>query len=79
MITLRVTPPWGGCPIGVPVNVRLHRKGDETTTAGHAAAMMAELAEWLPDREFHLCADGPWGPDNHKITDALLDTLAYAA
>ena len=60
VVTLRVTPPWGGCPIGVPVNVRLRRKGDETTTVEHAAAMIRELAGWLPDRQFHLCADGAY-------------------
>ncbi|MGH2696312.1 MAG: IS701 family transposase, partial [Actinomycetota bacterium] len=60
VITLRVTPPWGGCPIGVPVNVRLRRKGEETTTVELAAQMMRELAGWLPDREFHLCADGAY-------------------
>ncbi|MCA1700372.1 MAG: transposase, partial [Actinobacteria bacterium] len=60
VITLRVSPPWGGCPIGVPINVRLHRKGDDTTTIEHAAAMMREIAAWLPERVFHLCADGAY-------------------
>ena len=60
VVTLRVAPPWGGCPIGVPVNVRLHRKGDTTTTTDHAKAMLAELAGWLPQRSFHLCADGAY-------------------
>jgi len=60
VITLRVTPPWGGCPIAVPVNVRLRRKADTTSTVEHAAAMMRELADWLPERDFHLCADGAY-------------------
>jgi hypothetical protein len=60
VITLRVRPPWGGCPIGIPVNVRLHRKNDPTTTVAHAAAMLHELADWLPERRFHLCADGAY-------------------
>ena len=60
VVTLRVAPPWGGCPIGVPVNVRLHRKRDEATTIEHAAAMVRELAAWLPERSFHLCADGAY-------------------
>lgn len=60
VITLRVAPPWGGCPIGVPINVRLHRKGDQTTTIEHATAMMREIAAWLPERVFHLCADGAY-------------------
>ena len=60
VVTLRVTPPWGGCPIGLPVNVRLRPKNDSTSTVEHAAKMMRELADWLPDREFHLCADGAY-------------------
>lgn len=60
VITLRVNPPWGGCPVAVPVNVRLHRKNDSITTVGHAAAMIRELAGWLPERDFHLCADGAY-------------------
>ncbi len=60
VITLRVNPPWGGCPIAVPVNVRLRRKNDPTTTVAHAAAMIRELAGWLPERDFHLCADGAY-------------------
>lgn len=60
VVTLRVSPPWGGCPIGIPINVRLHRKADTTTTVAHAAAMVAELASWMPERNFHLCADGAY-------------------
>jgi hypothetical protein len=60
VITLRVNPPWGGCPIGLPINARLHRKNDTTTTIAHAEAMIRELAEWFPDRHFHLCADGAY-------------------
>ena len=60
VITLQVRPPWGGCPIAVPVNVRVHRKHDATTTIAHAAAMLTEIAGWLPDRCFHLCADGAY-------------------
>ncbi len=60
VVTLRVTPPWGGCPIGVPINARLHRKKDPTTTIGHAAEMIRQLTEWLPERSFHLCCDGAY-------------------
>ncbi|MCY7400147.1 MAG: transposase [Nocardioides sp.] len=60
VVTLRVQPPWGGQPIALPVNARLHRKKDTTTTVEHAAAMIAELAAWLPERCFHLCADGAY-------------------
>ena len=59
VVTLRVTPPWGGMPIGVPVGVRLHRKGGPRTTE-LAAEILAELAGWLPERSFSLCADGAY-------------------
>ena len=60
VVTLRVTPPWGGCPIALPVNARLHTKNDTTTTVAHATEMIRELAGWLPDRTLHLCADGAY-------------------
>jgi hypothetical protein len=60
VITLQVRPPWSGCPIAVPVNLRVHRKHDASTTIAHAAAMITEIAGWLPERSFHLCADGAY-------------------
>ncbi|MHB0934972.1 MAG: transposase [Armatimonadota bacterium] len=30
VLTLRVTPPWGGFPLALPLRVRLHRKGGPT-------------------------------------------------
>ena len=39
IITLRVTPPWGGCPLGLPINMRVHHKG-AATTVELAAQMM---------------------------------------
>src|SRR5674476_419313 len=47
-------------PIAVPVNARLHKKKDPTTTVEHASAMLAELPDWLPDRQLHFCADGAY-------------------
>ena len=60
VITLQVHPPWGGCPIALPVNVKVHRKHDQTTTIAHAAAMLNQIAAWLPDRCCHLVADGAY-------------------
>lgn len=60
VVAVRVTPAWGECPIALPINVRLHHKNDSTTTVAHAAAMMREIAGWLPDRTLHLCADGAY-------------------
>lgn len=86
VITLRVAPPWGGTPIALPVNVRLHRKNDVITTVEHAAAMMRELAAWLPDRHFHLCADGAYAtlagadlPRTHLTSRMRRDAALFQA
>ena len=59
VVTLRVYPPWGGCPIGVPLGVRVHKKNGPTTTE-LARQIHAELAAWLPERSFHLTCDGAY-------------------
>ena len=59
VITLRVTPPWGGCPLGLPINMRVHRKGGPTTVE-LAVQMIVEIAGWLPGRDLHLHADGAY-------------------
>lgn len=59
VVAIRVTPPWGGQPIAIPVGVALHRKGGATTTE-LARQLMAGLAERLPERRFALCADGAY-------------------
>ena len=59
VVTLRVSPPWGGMPIGVPVGVRLHRKGGPTTL-DLATEIIIEITGWLPGRCFTLCADGAY-------------------
>ena len=60
VICVRVQPAWGGSPIAVPINVRLHRKHDNTTTIAHATAMLTEIASWFPGRDLHLTADGAY-------------------
>jgi hypothetical protein len=57
--TLRVNAPWGGCPIALPVGVRLHRKGGRSTVE-LACEMMRQLTGWLPERSFEICADGAY-------------------
>jgi len=59
ILTLRISPPWGGMPIGLPVVARLHRKGGPTTL-DLAEQVIVELASWLADRSFSLCADGAY-------------------
>jgi DDE superfamily endonuclease len=86
VVTLRVSPPWGGTPIALPVNARLHRKNDTTSTVEHAAAMLRELAGWLPDRNFHLCGDGAYAslcgaglPRTHVTSRIRRDAALYQA
>lgn len=57
VLTLRVVAPWGGEPIGLPILIRLHRKG-EAGLIDLAEAMLRTLAAWFPDRSFRACADG---------------------
>ena len=84
VVTVRVQPRWGGTPIGVPVNARLHKKKDTTTTIEHAAAMIRELADWLPERRFHLAADGAYAtlagaglPRTHLTSRIRRDAALY--
>ena len=60
VITVTIHPAWGGMPIAVPVNARVHRKKDPTTTIAHAAAMLTQISSWLPGRDLHLVADGAY-------------------
>jgi len=61
VLTLRIHPPWGGEPLGLPVNMRLHRKGGPSLLE-LAAEAVRETASWFPGREFRLCADGFFSP-----------------
>jgi hypothetical protein len=57
--TLEVRPPWGGCPIALPISVRLHKKGGPTTV-DLATEIMCQLASWLPERSFDLRVDAAY-------------------
>ncbi|MCI0372653.1 MAG: transposase [candidate division NC10 bacterium] len=59
VVTLRVVPPWGGMPLGLPIGVRLYRKGGPSHL-DLAEAILGDLARWFPDRSFLLCADGAY-------------------
>jgi len=59
VLTLRITPPWGGEPLGLPVNARLYRKGGPSHL-DLGATMGRELATWLPDRAVALTCDGAY-------------------
>src|SRR5660397_273068 len=42
VVTIRISPPWGGCPIALPINVRLHKKNDTTTTVALSLIHISE-------------------------------------
>jgi hypothetical protein len=57
VLTLRVIPPWGGEPLGLPINMRLHRKNGPGLVE-LAQQMLAEVKGWFPQRQFMTSADG---------------------
>ena len=57
VLTLRVIPPWGGEPLGLPINMRLHRKSGPGLIE-LAQQMLAEVKSWFPERQFIMGADG---------------------
>jgi hypothetical protein len=71
VVTVRVTPPWGGMPVGIPVNGALRRKDGDATTVDLARAMLEQLTGWLPDRSFHVACDGAYatlcGPGLERV------------
>ena len=57
VLTLQIRPPWGGEPLGLPINMRLHRKKGPTLIE-LAAQMINEVHQWFPKRPFRVVADG---------------------
>ncbi len=57
VLTLQIQPPWGGEPLGLPINMRLHRKKQESLIE-LAEQMINEAVQWLPKRRFRVVADG---------------------
>jgi hypothetical protein len=57
VLTYQVQPPWGGEPLGLPINMRVHRKNGSTLIE-IAIDMIKEVKQWLPERLFRVVADG---------------------
>ena len=57
VLTLQIQPPWGGEPLALPVNMRLHRKNGPTLI-DLAEQMITEVAEWFPERRVCAVGDG---------------------
>jgi hypothetical protein len=84
-LCVRIDPPWGGEPLSLPINVRLHRKG-EATLLDQAEEMMREVAGWFPARRLHLSADGFYAslagrhlPNAHLTSRMRSDAALFAA
>jgi hypothetical protein len=57
VMTLQIQPPWGGEPLGLPINMRLHRKKGNTLIE-LAVEMILEIRDWLGQRPFRVVGDG---------------------
>ena len=83
VLTLRIRPPWGGEPLGLPIHVRLYRKGGPSHL-DLGEAMLRELAGWLPSRTFALACDGAYAslagralPRTHVTSRIRKDAALY--
>ena len=57
VLTICVKAPWGGEPLGLPINMRLFRK-NQSNLIDLAEEMLQEVMHWLPQRQFIACGDG---------------------
>ncbi len=57
VLTVQIQPPWGGEPLGLPINMRLHHKGGATLIE-LAQQMINEVVQWYPKRLFRVVGDG---------------------
>jgi len=84
VLTLRVQPFWGGGPLGLPINLRLHRKNGPSLI-DLAEQMLCELVAWFPQRQFLTAGDGFYAclagrgiPQTHLISRMRRDAAIYA-
>ena len=72
VLTLQMQPPWGGEPLGLPINMRLHRKNGPTLIE-LAQQMIIEATPWFPERQFQVVGDGFYAPLAGKdLSDATM-------
>jgi len=83
VLTLQVQPPWGGEPLGLPINMRVHRK-NEKSLIKLAVEMLEEVTAWLGGRKIRVVADGfyaslaGWDITNTTIISRMRrDALLY--
>ncbi len=78
------SPPWGGHPIALPINLRIHRKGGPTPVE-LVTTMIYEVATWLPQRRWTWVVDSGYTalagsvlPKGHVIQSRLRkNTVVY--
>jgi DDE superfamily endonuclease len=84
VLTLRVRPPWGGEPIGLPINMRRYSKRDGRSLLDLGQEMIEEVAGWLPDHSFILGCDGAYSslagrdlPRTHVVSRIQRNAALY--
>ena len=70
VLTLQIQPPWGGEPLGLPINMRLHRKNGPTLIE-LAMEMINEIRQWLGERPFLVVGDGFYATLAGKALDGV--------
>jgi hypothetical protein len=70
VLTLQIQPPWGGEPLGLPINMRLHRKHGPTLIE-LAMEMIREVKQWLPERSIRVVGDGFYATLAGKVLDGV--------
>jgi len=83
-LALHVHPPWGGEPLGLPINVRLYRKGGPSHL-DLAEEMIGQVADWFPGCSFVLACDGAYAslagrrlPRTRVVSRMRRDAALYA-
>lgn len=67
----RYSRPGGGEPLGLPVNMRLHRKNGPTLIE-LAMEMINEVRQWLPKRSYRVVGDGFYATLAGKDLDGVV-------
>lgn len=83
VVTLRIKAPWGGEPLGLPISVRLYKKGGPTHL-DLTVEMVRAVCGWFPGRKVRLGGDGAYAsladrlpPQCHLISRMRRDAALY--
>lgn len=60
ILAVRVVPPWGEAPLALPIHMRVHEKDGDQTPVALLAAMVQDVRDWFPQRQFSLVVDGAY-------------------